>query len=87
MQTDTIGKIDPYALVSLGSAEFQTAVASGTSPRWKDESKEFPIEVPDSQELRLLLMVSFSYVRGFPLVMSTKISDSLTPSPFVGIWN
>ena len=57
LQTDTITNIDPYAVVSLGSAEFQTSVASGTSPTWKDESKEFPVEVPDSQELQILLKV------------------------------
>ena len=50
-------KIDPYAIVSLGAAEQQTSVASGTSPTWSDESMEFPVEVPDSEELQLLLKV------------------------------
>ena len=50
-------KIDPYAIVSLGAAEHQTSVASGTSPTWKDESMEFPVEVPDSEELQLVLKV------------------------------
>ena len=50
-------KIDPYAIISLGAAEHQTSVASGTSPTWKDESMEFPVEVPDSEELQLVLKV------------------------------
>ena len=50
-------KIDPYAIISLGAAEQQTSVASGTSPTWKDESMEFPVEVPDSEELQLVLKV------------------------------
>ena len=64
MQTDSrFMKIDPYTVVSLGAAEFQTSVASGTSPTWKDESKEFPVEVPDSQELQLLLKVRNANLR------------------------
>ena len=51
-------KIDPYAILSLGAAEQQTSVASGNNPTWSDESMEFPVEVPDSEELQLLLKVS-----------------------------
>ena len=59
LQTDSAFlKIDPYAIISLGAAEHQTSVASGTSPTWKaDESMEFPVEVPDSEELQLVLKV------------------------------
>ena len=57
-QTDSaFCNIDPYAIISLGAAEQQTSVASGTSPTWDNESMEFPVEVPDSEELQLLLKV------------------------------
>ena len=60
MQTDpSFMKIDPYAKVSLGAAEFQTSVATGTSPTWNNESKEFPVEAADPRELQLLLKVSY----------------------------
>ena len=84
-------KIDPYAIISLGAAEHQTSVASGTSPTWKDESMEFPVEVPDSEELQLVLKVGievtlchciqhFLYLRMYVL----KDQDRLDEDDFLG---
>ena len=41
-------KLDPYVILSHGSLEKRTEVASGTNPTWK-ETLAFPIEVPESE--------------------------------------
>ncbi len=55
LQTDTIGSISPYAQISLGGAEHKSSLGIGTNPSWSDKDMEFPVEVPDSEELQLLL--------------------------------
>jgi Ca2+-dependent lipid-binding protein len=55
IQTDSaFMSIDPYVAVSLGATERRTTVGNGNNPSW-NEAMEFPTEVPDSEELQLMV--------------------------------
>lgn len=55
MQTDSkFEKIDPYVVIQQGIREKRTTIGSGRNPAW-NELLEFPIEVPESEELQIVL--------------------------------
>ena len=60
--------IRSYVVVSQGMRQRKTSVASGQNPTWHNEYLEFPIEVPESEELSIMAYdkVSGAHFQIFP---------------------
>ena len=55
INADKFGNIDPYVILSQGVKEKKTGIASGQNPIWNTELIEFAMEVPETEELHLMI--------------------------------
>ena len=64
-QVTTHPFIRSYVVVSQGMRQRKTSVASGQNPTWHNEYLEFPIEVPESEELSIMAYDKVSEASAF----------------------